>query len=160
MADKKITALTELTTGLANVDLVHIIDDPAGTPINKKMTIANLFNMVPSFLAFNDVHTLTADGAALVSGTAAGTSITQLDASSAQVHATLANGVTGQIKFVICTAIGNSCKITPASTTGTYTDVTFNQVGENVTLMYLAGGWCPIAFGTGLDAQTVAGVVT
>ena len=48
MADKKITALTELTTGLANVDLVHIIDDPAGTPINKKMTVANLFNMVPS----------------------------------------------------------------------------------------------------------------
>lgn len=160
MADKKITALTELTTGLANVDLVHIIDDPAGTPINKKMTVANLFNMVPSFLAFNDVHTLSADGACLVSGTAAGNAITQLNSGSAQCHATLANGVAGQIKFVVCSAYSNSCKVTPASTLGTYADVTFSAVGENVTLLYLAGGWVPIAFGTGVDAITTAGVVS
>ncbi len=37
----KITALTELTTP-ALVDLVAIVDDPAGSPITKKITVSNL----------------------------------------------------------------------------------------------------------------------
>ena len=43
MADKKITALTELTsTGKDATDLLHIIDYSA-SPVNKKITLANLF---------------------------------------------------------------------------------------------------------------------
>ncbi len=40
--DSKVTALTEATVA-AVTDLVYIVADPGGTPIAKKMTIANLF---------------------------------------------------------------------------------------------------------------------
>lgn len=42
MADKKITQLTALTAP-ANTDLILVIDDPAGSPISKKITIEDLF---------------------------------------------------------------------------------------------------------------------
>ena len=42
MADKKVTQLTALTAP-ANTDLILVIDDPAGSPISKKMTLEDLF---------------------------------------------------------------------------------------------------------------------
>ncbi len=44
MADKKITALTSLGTATAREDLLHIVDDPGGTPTNKKVTIGEYAN--------------------------------------------------------------------------------------------------------------------
>ena len=42
MADKKVTQLTALTAP-ANTDLLLVIDDPAGSPISKKITVEDLF---------------------------------------------------------------------------------------------------------------------
>ena len=60
MADKKITALTSLGTATAREDLFHIVDDPGGTPTNKKVTIGEYANalMAPVSLADSAV-TLT-----------------------------------------------------------------------------------------------------
>ena len=53
MADLKITAMTSLAAGTVREDVLHIIDDPAGTPINKKVTVGDMLNAlnVPVALA-------------------------------------------------------------------------------------------------------------
>lgn len=47
MADTKVSALTELATPVGG-DLLAVIDDPAGTPISKKVTIDNVLALVPA----------------------------------------------------------------------------------------------------------------
>ena len=70
MADKKITALTDLGDALASVDLFHIIDNPSGTPINKKVTAEDVFNNIPSWIGLKDtVQTITGDGSSTIAVT-------------------------------------------------------------------------------------------
>jgi hypothetical protein len=44
MADQKITQLTELTTPTTD-DMLAVVDDPAGTPLSKKLSILNLLTL-------------------------------------------------------------------------------------------------------------------
>ena len=52
MADTKVSGFTEATTVTVE-DLLHLIDDPNGTPTNKKLTIRNLFGKVPANTLIN-----------------------------------------------------------------------------------------------------------
>ena len=142
MADKKITALTDLGTGLASVDLFHVVDDPSGTPINKKISAENVFNNLPSWLGLKQaVQSLTADGStALVANVT--TAISTINATSTTGAVSLADGSDGQIKTFInvSTSGTNNVVITPANLRG-YTNITLNAPGETVTLLFKVSKW-------------------
>ena len=142
MADKKVTALTDLGTALASVDLFHVVDDPSGTPINKKVSAENVFNNIPSWLGLKQaVQSLTADGSTALAANVT-SAITTINATSATGAITLADGADGQIKTFINTSTAgtNNVVITPANLRG-YTNITLNAPGETVTLLFKVSEW-------------------
>ena len=142
MADKKITALTDLSTGIAGADLLHVIDDPTGTPINKKVSVTNFVNNLPSFIGFSNSYEDISDA------TQTAVSITKavtLLQTSGSVATTLANGtVIGQLKIIVNDTDGGASELTPASTLG-YTNIDFTDDGDSVTLMWTGTAWAVVA---------------
>ena len=143
MADKKITALTDLGDALAAGDLFHIVDDPSGTPINKKVTAADVFNNIPSFISFKDTpQTITGDGSTSTAITLT-QSTTLVNATSAAAPCTLAAASTdGQVKMILnsSTSGSNNVTITPTNFKQG-TTVTLNSKGQSVVMMYKSSFW-------------------
>ena len=146
MADKKITQLTDLGAGLASVDLFHVVDDPSGTPINKKITAENVFNNVPTWIGLASTsQTITGDGSTS-SAIEITNPVTAVNATSGAAPVTLADGSNGQIKTIInvSTSGTNAVTITPSNLRG-YTSIVLNAPGETVTCMFKNSNWNIIA---------------
>ena len=142
MADKKITALTDLGNALASVDLFHVVDDPTGTPINKKITAEDVFNNIPSWLGLKDTaQTITGDGSTSTAITVT-ESTTLIDATSGAAPVTLADGADGQIKIIINKSTGgsNAVTITPASFVAG-TTINIDAPGRSVICMFKDSKW-------------------
>ena len=142
MADKKITALTDLSTSIAGEDLLHVIDDPSGTPVNKKVSVANVLNYIPTFLAFAQAEqSLTGAGAANV--TSAVIAFTTNTDNSGNNAVTLAAGTSGQIKILytkVETSSGQTTVVPPAAF-AIGTTITFDAVGDSAILYYNGSTW-------------------
>ena len=146
MADKKITQLTELGDALASVDLFHVVDDPSGTPINKKITAEDVFNNIPTWLGLNSSsQSITTDGSSSTAITLT-EPVTEVDATSAAGTLTMADGANGQIKTIINVATSGTSvvTITPSNLRG-YTNILLNAPGESVTCMFKNSNWNIIA---------------
>ena len=146
MADKKVTALTDLGDNIASADLFHVVDDPSGTPINKKIAAEDVFNNIPSFLGLKQTsQSITADGSTATAVNVT-TAITEIDATSATHSCALADGADGQIKIIINTSTSgtNAITITPTNLRG-YSTIVLNAPGQSVTCLFKNSNWNVIA---------------
>ena len=158
MADKKITAHTA-ATALSTDDLFHVVDSPASSPSNKKITVANVVNKIPSFLGFTGTgiqaytsatSTLTATGG-LILMTSAGTATTPA----------LADGVAGQMLTIVLDVDGGgNSVITPATKTG-YASVTLTDAGDSVSFIFTTTrGWIVTGMASGVAPVSTSLVLT
>ena len=142
MADKKITALTDLSTGIAGADLLHVIDDPTGTPINKKVSVTNFVNNLLSFIGFSNSYENISDGTQTAISITHALTLLETAGSNAT---TLADGtVIGQLKFIVHDTDGGTTETTPTDAQG-WVDLDFVTPGDTATLMWIGTTWVAIS---------------
>jgi len=135
MADKKISALTATTTTAAS-DIAHVVTGMGGTPTNKKITVANLFNTIPTWIGFADTVTTMAADALAVPVTA---SVCHKTSGADAEALTIVAGTSGQVLIVVMIVDGGgTATLSGAQINGS---VAFSEVGHTATLLYTNSKW-------------------
>ena len=145
MADKKITALTDIGTGIGATDIWMVVDGIGGTPTNKKMTVSKFTGYLPSYLGFSQAPDVITSASTVVDITSA---ISTVASGASALALSLANGTSdGQVKFIsMITDGGGTATITPVTLLG-YSTIALQDVGDSCTLLYLnsTSGWAVIS---------------
>ena len=144
MADKKITALTVMNgSEVSATDILHVVDDPSGTPVNKRLNIGSLFENIPTHIAIDDIVTVSASGSIADGGIIA----VDADSISGNLALTLHDSSDlGEIKIVVIAtdpASTHDVVVTP-STFNNGTNITFTDKGDAMICVWLGsalGGW-------------------
>ncbi len=135
MADKKISALTATTTTAAS-DIAHVVTGMGGTPTNKKITVANLFNTIPTWIGFADTVTTMAADALAVPVTA---SVCHKTSGADAEALTIVAGTSGQVLIIVMIVDGGgTATLSGAQINGS---VAFSEVGHTATLLYTNSKW-------------------
>ena len=144
MADKKVTALVDIGTGILSTDVWMVIQDPGGTPVNKKMQVSNFTGYLPSYVGYAQAPQALTAATGVVSVTHAITTM----ATGAASNYSLANGTPGQTKHIVMITDGGNAVITVATPgmPGTDTTLTFDTVGDACTLLFIdtTSGWAVV----------------
>ena len=109
-----------------------------------KITVAESVDVTGTLTAnglINGVQTLTGSGSTEVISLTE--TVTQLITTGAQ-NFSLANGTEGQIKIITLKTDGGNATVTPASFLNG-TSITFDDVGDTMTLLYQSTGWIVLA---------------
>ena len=123
MADKKISALTATVTTAAS-DIAHVVTGMGGTPINKKITVANLFNTIPTWIGFADTVTTVAADVLPIPVTA---SVCHKTSGSDAEALTIVAGTSGQVLIIVMIVDGGgTATLSGAQINGS---VAFSEVG-------------------------------
>ena len=145
MADKKITALTDIGTGIGATDIWMVVDGIATTPTNKKMTVSKFTGYFPSYLGFSQAPDAVTSASTIVDVTSA---ITTIATGAPALPLSLAVGTSdGQLKFItMITDGGGTATITPTNLLG-FSTIALDAVGDACTLLYLnsTSGWTVIS---------------
>jgi len=137
LSDKSITNLKEVSAPTAD-DLTLVVTDVATLPTNKKSTLATFFNKIPTWLGFSTTPIVYTTGEIDVTTPVSFLSITGSTTFS------LPAGTIGQVKVLVCTVAASTPVgvLTPvASSNDGYDTITFNEVGQSVTLIYSNSSW-------------------
>jgi len=135
MADKKISALTATVTTAAS-DIAHVVTGMGGTPINKKITVANLFNTIPTWIGFADTVTTVAADVLPIPVTA---SVCHKTSGSDAEALTIVAGTSGQVLIIVMIVDGGgTATLSGAQINGS---VAFSDVGHTATLLYTNSKW-------------------
>ena len=136
MADKIIANLpkTEATTF---DDLLLVVDTPADSPTNKKITLANLFNKVPTWLGFADTVATSAADSLAIPITA---SIVHKTTGSDAEALTVAAGTQGQLLMIVLTTDGGGTGTIAASSSVADT-IAFADAEDTAQLLFTNSKW-------------------
>ena len=133
MADKKISDLNALTVSAS--DDLTIVSDTSATE-TKKITLANVFNKVPTWLGFADTVTTMAADALAVPVTA---SVCHKTSGADAEALTIVAGTSGQVLIVVMIVDGGgTATLSGAQINGS---VAFSDVGHTATLLYTNSKW-------------------